>query len=123
MSGLPLALIPAFAATLMTYNTITPYVVIGAEVAFFHLMALNLLYPAIVGARVHLNPLGRNDCLDVLGNDVGRNRPGVGDSDYGRSQGGIGQYSRSAALRTSVRRLGDRINRARKPCSELRANS
>jgi predicted PurR-regulated permease PerM len=55
--GLPLALIPAFAATLMTYNTITPYVVIGAEVAFFHLMALNLLYPAIVGARVHLNPL------------------------------------------------------------------
>jgi predicted PurR-regulated permease PerM len=55
--GLPLALIPAVAATLMTYNNITPFLVIGAQVAFFHLMALNLLYPAIVGARVHLNPL------------------------------------------------------------------
>jgi predicted PurR-regulated permease PerM len=55
--GLPLAIIPAFAAALMMYNTVTPYLVIGAEVAFFHLMALNLLYPAIVGARVHLNPL------------------------------------------------------------------
>ena len=55
--GLPLALIPALLATLMTYNTVTPYLVIAAEVAFFHLMALNLLYPAIVGARVHLNPL------------------------------------------------------------------
>lgn len=55
--GLPLAMIPALAATLMTYNTITPYVVIGAQVAFLHLMALNLLYPAVVGARVHLNPL------------------------------------------------------------------
>ena len=55
--GLPLAIIPAFAAALMMYNTVTPYLVIGAEVAFLHLLALNLLYPAIVGARVHLNPL------------------------------------------------------------------
>jgi predicted PurR-regulated permease PerM len=55
--GLPLALIPALGATLMTYDSITPYLVVSAEVAFFHLLALNLLYPAIVGARVHLNPL------------------------------------------------------------------
>ena len=55
--GLPLAIIPAFASALMMYNGVTPYVIISAEVAFFHLMALNLLYPAIVGARVHLNPL------------------------------------------------------------------
>ena len=55
--GLPLAILPAFAATLMTYNAVTPHLVIGAQVSFFHLMALNLLYPAIVGARVHLNPL------------------------------------------------------------------
>ncbi len=25
--------------------------------AFFHLLALNLLYPKLVGSRVHLNPL------------------------------------------------------------------
>ena len=55
--GLPLAIIPAFAAALMVYDSVTPYLIIGAEVAFFHLLALNLLYPAIVGARVHLNPL------------------------------------------------------------------
>jgi predicted PurR-regulated permease PerM len=55
--GLPLALIPALGATLMTYDTISPYLIVGAEVAFLHLLALNLLYPAIVGARVHLNPL------------------------------------------------------------------
>ena len=55
--GLPLALIPALVATLMTYDSVTPYLIVSAEVAFFHLLALNLLYPAIVGARVHLNPL------------------------------------------------------------------
>jgi predicted PurR-regulated permease PerM len=45
--GLPLALLPPIAATLITYGTVAPYVI----------LALNLLYPAIVGARVHLNPL------------------------------------------------------------------
>jgi predicted PurR-regulated permease PerM len=55
--GLPLALIPAMAATLVTYTTVTPFLLIAATVAFLHLLALNLLYPSIVGARVHLNPL------------------------------------------------------------------
>jgi predicted PurR-regulated permease PerM len=55
--GLPLALIPPLAATLMTYDTVTPYLIIGAIVSFLHLLGLNLLYPSIVGARVHLNPL------------------------------------------------------------------
>ena len=55
--GLPLAAIPALGAALMTYDVVSPYLIITAEVAFFHLIALNLLYPAIVGARVHLNPL------------------------------------------------------------------
>jgi predicted PurR-regulated permease PerM len=55
--GLPLALIPPMAATLMTYDAITPYLLIAAIVAFLHLLGLNLLYPSIVGARVHLNPL------------------------------------------------------------------
>jgi predicted PurR-regulated permease PerM len=55
--GLPLALIAPMAATLMTYDAVTPYLIIGAVVAFLHLLGLNLLYPSIVGARVHLNPL------------------------------------------------------------------
>jgi predicted PurR-regulated permease PerM len=55
--GLPLAVIPPMLTALTTYTSITPFVVIAAEVAFLHLLALNLLYPKIVGARVHLNPL------------------------------------------------------------------
>jgi predicted PurR-regulated permease PerM len=55
--GLPLAILPALAGTLMTYNTVTPYLLIALQVAVLHLLALNLLYPAVVGARVHLNPL------------------------------------------------------------------
>jgi predicted PurR-regulated permease PerM len=55
--GLPLALIPPIAAALMTYSTVTPFLLISLEVAILHVLALNLLYPAVVGARVHLNPL------------------------------------------------------------------
>jgi predicted PurR-regulated permease PerM len=55
--GLPLALLPALGVTVLTYDTITPYLIISAQVAFLHLMGLNLLYPAVVGARLHLNPL------------------------------------------------------------------
>jgi predicted PurR-regulated permease PerM len=55
--GLPLAIAPAMVAALAQYSTVTPYLVIAATVAFFHLLALNLLYPKMVGGRVHLNPL------------------------------------------------------------------
>ena len=55
--GLPMAIVPPLIAALPVYATITPYLIIAAVVAFFHLLALNLLYPAVVGARVHLNPL------------------------------------------------------------------
>ncbi len=55
--GLPLAILPPFFAALTIYDNLTAYIVIGTTVAFFHLMALNLLYPKLVGSRVHLNPL------------------------------------------------------------------
>lgn len=55
--GMPLALIPPFFAALPIHSKIGFYLVIGSIVAFFHLLALNLLYPKLVGARVHLNPL------------------------------------------------------------------
>lgn len=55
--GLPLAVIPPFVAALPVYSGWTAYVVIGTTVALFHMLALNLLYPKLVGARVHLNPL------------------------------------------------------------------
>jgi len=55
--GLPLALIPPLLAALAVYKTVASYLVIGSIVAVFHLVAMNLLYPKIVGLRVHLNPL------------------------------------------------------------------
>jgi predicted PurR-regulated permease PerM len=55
--GMPLALIPPFFAALPLQTKVGFYLIIGSSVAFLHLLALNLLYPKLVGARVHLNPL------------------------------------------------------------------
>ncbi len=55
--GLPLSVVPALLAALPVADKLAPYLVIGTTVAFFHLLALNLLYPKLVGSRVHLNPL------------------------------------------------------------------
>lgn len=55
--GLPLAIVPPYLAALTVYDNLADYLVIGTTVAFFHLLALNLLYPKLVGSRVHLNPL------------------------------------------------------------------
>jgi predicted PurR-regulated permease PerM len=55
--GFPLAIVPPMLAALPIYNSLSLYLIIGTTVGFFHLLALNLLYPKLVGARVHLNPL------------------------------------------------------------------
>jgi predicted PurR-regulated permease PerM len=55
--GLPLSILPPLVAALAIYKALTMYLIIGTSVAFLHLLALNLLYPKLVGSRVHLNPL------------------------------------------------------------------
>ncbi len=55
--GLPLALAPPALAALPVYSKLGAYLIISGVVGTLHLFALNLLYPKIVGARVHLNPL------------------------------------------------------------------
>jgi predicted PurR-regulated permease PerM len=55
--GLPLSILPPLVAALPIYRGPTMYLILGTTVAFFHLLALNLLYPKLVGSRVHLNPL------------------------------------------------------------------
>ncbi|MGH9722360.1 MAG: AI-2E family transporter [Bryobacteraceae bacterium] len=55
--GLPLALIPPLLVTVTTAHALSFYLVIAAVVTLFHVVALNLLYPKLVGSRVHLNPL------------------------------------------------------------------
>ena len=54
--GLPLAMAPPLFAAL-PQNTVSTYVLVMVSVSMLHLLALNLLYPKIVGSRVHLNPL------------------------------------------------------------------
>jgi predicted PurR-regulated permease PerM len=54
--GLPLAMLPPLFSAL-TLNAVPLYVLVIVSVGLLHLVALNLLYPKIVGSRVHLNPL------------------------------------------------------------------
>ncbi|MGH9557728.1 MAG: AI-2E family transporter [Bryobacteraceae bacterium] len=55
--GLPLAMVPPMIAALTAPRQATVYLIVAVGVALLHLLALNLLYPKFVGARVHLNPL------------------------------------------------------------------
>jgi predicted PurR-regulated permease PerM len=54
--GLPLAIVPPLFAALPV-NSVSTYVLVVVSVSLLHLLALNLLYPKVVGSRVHLNPL------------------------------------------------------------------
>jgi len=54
--GLPLAMVPPLFSAL-AINSVSTYVLVIATVALLHLIAMNLLYPKVVGSRVHLNPL------------------------------------------------------------------
>jgi predicted PurR-regulated permease PerM len=55
--GLPLALVPPLLVALPAFNSVSLYLLVIALVTGFHLLALNVLYPKLVGSRVHLNPL------------------------------------------------------------------
>jgi predicted PurR-regulated permease PerM len=55
--GVPLAIIPPVIAALPKFTSPSIYILIAVVVALLHLVALNLLYPKLVGSRVHLNPL------------------------------------------------------------------
>lgn len=65
--GLPLAALPPLFVALTAYDTISGYLLVLAIVAAFHILALNLLYPKIVGSRVHLNPLAVTFSLMIWG--------------------------------------------------------
>jgi predicted PurR-regulated permease PerM len=55
--GLPLALAPPMLVSLMVFERVSSYLLLAAIVMLVHVLALNLLYPKLVGSRVHLNPL------------------------------------------------------------------
>jgi predicted PurR-regulated permease PerM len=55
--GAVLAWLPPFLIGMAQWNTIGPYFGVAATLMFLHIMGLNVLMPAIVGRRVHLNAL------------------------------------------------------------------
>lgn len=55
--GAVLAWVPPFLIGLAQWNTISPYLVTAAGLTFLHIVGMNILMPAIVGRRVHLNAL------------------------------------------------------------------
>jgi predicted PurR-regulated permease PerM len=65
--GLPLAVLPPLFVALTAYSTISGYLLVLAIVSGFHILALNLLYPKVVGSRVHLNPLAVTFSLMIWG--------------------------------------------------------
>jgi predicted PurR-regulated permease PerM len=55
--GAVLAWLPPFLIGLAQWNTVGPYFGVAAMLTFLHIVGLNVLMPAIVGRRVHLNAL------------------------------------------------------------------
>jgi predicted PurR-regulated permease PerM len=55
--GVILSWIPPVLIGLKQFHTVTPFIVMFAMLTFFHLVAANLLVPALVGWKVRLNAL------------------------------------------------------------------
>ncbi|HTC63981.1 MAG TPA: AI-2E family transporter [Candidatus Saccharimonadales bacterium] len=55
--GAVLAWLPPFLIGMAQWNTVGPYFGVAVMLTFLHIMGLNVLMPAIVGRRVHLNAL------------------------------------------------------------------
>ncbi len=65
--GLPLALLPPAVVAIAGGSPLASFLIIIFVIAMLHLIAMNLLYPKIVGSRVHLNPLAVTFALMLWG--------------------------------------------------------
>lgn len=65
--GVVLAWLPPFFIGMVKWSTIGPYIGVAAALFLFHIVGLNVLLPAIVGRRVHLNPLAVTIALLLWG--------------------------------------------------------
>lgn len=55
--GAVMAWVPPFILGLTKWRSIGPFLGVAGMLSFFHLIAINVLVPALVGRRVHLNAL------------------------------------------------------------------
>jgi predicted PurR-regulated permease PerM len=65
--GLPLAALPPLVAALPATRDPAVYLFLGVSTSLLHLFAMNLLYPKMIGSRVHLNPLAATLSLMLWG--------------------------------------------------------
>jgi predicted PurR-regulated permease PerM len=65
--GVVLAWLPPIIVGMVKWTTIGPFLGIAATLTFLHILGLNVLMPAIVGRRVHLNPLAVTIALLLWG--------------------------------------------------------
>jgi predicted PurR-regulated permease PerM len=65
--GVVLAMVAPVVVALPQYHTAAPYVILISCLAAFHIFALNVLFPKIVGRRVDLNPVAVTLALFVWG--------------------------------------------------------
>jgi len=61
--GALLAWVPPFLIGLAQWTTIGPYVIVASVLTGLHIVGVNVLMPAIVGRRVHLNALAATAAL------------------------------------------------------------
>ena len=55
--GAMLAWVPPFVIGLSQWKTFAPFFLVAGVLSIFHIIAINVLMPAVVGRRVHLNAL------------------------------------------------------------------
>jgi predicted PurR-regulated permease PerM len=55
--GIVLSAVPPLILGLAKWDSLGPYLLVIAVMAAYHMIALNVLFPALVGRRVQLNPL------------------------------------------------------------------
>jgi predicted PurR-regulated permease PerM len=65
--GVVLAWLPPFLIGMAKWNSFGPYLGVAVTILLLHIIALNVLMPAIVGRRVHLNPLAVTIALLLWG--------------------------------------------------------
>jgi predicted PurR-regulated permease PerM len=61
--GAVLAWVPPFLIGLAQWNTVGPYIIVASVLTGLHIAGINILMPAIVGRRVHLNALAATAAL------------------------------------------------------------
>ena len=99
--GVVLSFVPPTLVGLEKFHTVGPFLGIYAMLMFLHLITANLLFPAMVGKRVHLNALAVTVSLLFWGWIWGAAGIDFGDSDYCDHQSPLRQH-REAANRSGA---------------------